>query len=338
VRHADIGRGAAFGWHADPHGASCSSRDLQNLDLTVRSRCSPGPSGCGRVRGWPARVLARTGSPRAAGAHLHGLLITPPTWTCTTPTRRTSSSYPAARAPAPARRAGHLAARAAPRASRLAPCARVSFLLAEAGLHVDGRRVTTHWGYADTSARRHPEVEVTRADLHPGRELSTSAGVTGRHRPRARPLAEDLGHDAALAVARGLVVFLRRPGNQSQFTPQLAAQTAHREPLREVQRGSPSARDADLSGRRWPTARTCRRGSSPARSRRGRHAAGPLRRTGAPGAARRRSRQHRRHRGDRQGLRLRHARGDAQRRSCCARTQPAELPPRSNRRHCACSV
>jgi len=135
----------------------------------------------------------------------------------------------------------------APRASRLVAVCTGSFLLAEAGL-LDGRRVTTHWGYADTLARRYPEVQV---DAEPifirDGALSTSAGVTAGIDLAMDLVAEDLGHDAALAVARSLVVFLRRPGNQSQFSAQLAAQTAHREPLREVQRWITERPDADLS-------------------------------------------------------------------------------------------
>ncbi|MDT7660470.1 MAG: hypothetical protein QOD04_26 [Pseudonocardiales bacterium] len=135
----------------------------------------------------------------------------------------------------------------APRASRLVSVCTGAFLLAEAGL-LTGRRVTTHWGYANTLAQRHPEVEV---DAEPifirDAELSTSAGVTAGIDLALDLVEEDLGHDAALAVARNLVVFLRRPGNQSQFSAQLAAQVAHREPLREVQRWITERPDADLS-------------------------------------------------------------------------------------------
>ncbi len=59
-------------------------------------------------------------------------------------------------------------------------------------------------------------------------------------------MEEDLGRDAALTVARHLVVFLRRPGNQAQFSAQLAAQTARREPLRDLQQWITEHPGADL--------------------------------------------------------------------------------------------
>jgi transcriptional regulator GlxA family with amidase domain len=137
--------------------------------------------------------------------------------------------------------------RNAPKANRLVSVCTGAMVLARAGL-LDGRRVTTHWAYAERLARRHPAVQV---DAEPifirDRELSTSAGVTAGIDLALDLVAEDLGHDAALAVARRLVVFLRRPGNQSQFSAQLAAQTAHREPLREVQRWISERPDSDLS-------------------------------------------------------------------------------------------
>jgi transcriptional regulator GlxA family with amidase domain len=58
---------------------------------------------------------------------------------------------------------------------------------------------------------------------------------------------EDLGRDTALTVARHLVVFLRRPGNQAQFSAQLAAQTARRAPLRDLQQWITEHPEEDLS-------------------------------------------------------------------------------------------
>ena len=69
--------------------------------------------------------------------------------------------------------------------------------------------------------------------------VSTSAGVTSGIDLALALVEEDLGRETALTIARHLVVFLRRPGNQAQFSAQLAAQTAQREPLREVQLGAP---------------------------------------------------------------------------------------------------
>ncbi len=121
------------------------------------------------------------------------------------------------------------------RAERLVSVCTGAFLLAGAGL-LDGRRATTHWAYCDTLARAHPAVEVDPDPIYirDGR-IATSAGVTSGIDLALALVEEDLGRDVALAIARHLVVFLRRPGNQAQFSAQLAAQTAQRDPLREVQ-------------------------------------------------------------------------------------------------------
>ena len=75
----------------------------------------------------------------------------------------------------------------------------------------------------------------------------TSAGVTAGIDLALALVEEDLGRDAALDIARHLVVFLRRPGIQAQFSAQLAAQLADREPLRDVQRWIADHPAADLS-------------------------------------------------------------------------------------------
>ncbi|HUA74343.1 MAG TPA: GlxA family transcriptional regulator [Solirubrobacteraceae bacterium] len=121
-------------------------------------------------------------------------------------------------------------------ARRTASVCTGAFLLAEAGL-LDGRRATTHWASAEALARRHPEVEV---DADPifvcDRGVWTSAGVTAGMDLALALVEEDHDRELALAIARHLVLFLRRPGNQSQFSATLATQQPRREPLREVQR------------------------------------------------------------------------------------------------------
>ncbi|KUO06335.1 GlxA family transcriptional regulator [Streptomyces caeruleatus] len=134
-----------------------------------------------------------------------------------------------------------------PRAERLVSVCTGAILLAGAGL-LDGRRATTHWAYCDKLARDHPEVQVDPDPIfvRDGR-VATSAGVTSGIDLALALVEEDLGRDVALGIARHLVVFLRRPGNQAQFSAQLAAQTARREPLREVQRWITEHPDTDLS-------------------------------------------------------------------------------------------
>jgi transcriptional regulator GlxA family with amidase domain len=122
------------------------------------------------------------------------------------------------------------------RARRTASVCTGAFLLAGAGL-LENRRATTHWAAADALARLHPDVHVDPDPifLRDG-HIWTSAGVTAGMDLSLALVEEDLDRDAALAIARRLVMFLRRPGNQSQFSATLAAQQPGREPLREVQR------------------------------------------------------------------------------------------------------
>jgi transcriptional regulator GlxA family with amidase domain len=134
-----------------------------------------------------------------------------------------------------------------PRAERLVSVCTGAILLAAAGF-LDGRRATTHWAYCDTLARHHPAVEVDPDPIYVrDGHIATSAGVTSGIDLALALVEEDIGREAALTIARHLVVFLRRPGNQAQFSAQLAAQTAQREPLREVQRWITEHPGDDLS-------------------------------------------------------------------------------------------
>jgi transcriptional regulator GlxA family with amidase domain len=127
-------------------------------------------------------------------------------------------------------------ARASALARRTASVCTGAFLLAAAGL-LDGRRATTHWAAASELARLHPAVRVDPQPifLRDG-DVWTSAGVTSGMDLSLALVEEDLDREAALTIARHLVLFLRRPGNQSQFSATLAAQEPIREPLREVRR------------------------------------------------------------------------------------------------------
>jgi transcriptional regulator GlxA family with amidase domain len=132
-------------------------------------------------------------------------------------------------------------------AGRLVSVCTGAFLLAEAGL-LAGRRVTTHWAYCGALAARYPEVTVEPDPIFiRDGNVATSAGVTAGIDLALALAEEDLGREAALDIARHLVVFLRRPGNQAQFSAQLAGQMASREPLRDVQRWIADHPAADLS-------------------------------------------------------------------------------------------
>jgi transcriptional regulator GlxA family with amidase domain len=122
-----------------------------------------------------------------------------------------------------------------------------AFLLARAGL-LAGRQVTTHWAYAGSLQRQFPGVNVDPEPIYvrDGRVI-TSAGVTAGIDLALALVEEDVGREAALDVARHLVVFLRRPGGQAQFSVQLRAQLARRQPLREVQQWITERPAADLS-------------------------------------------------------------------------------------------
>jgi transcriptional regulator GlxA family with amidase domain len=125
--------------------------------------------------------------------------------------------------------------RTARRARRIASVCTGAFLLAEAGL-LDGRRATTHWEFCGALQRRFPAVRVERDPIFVRDEhVFTSAGITAGMDLALELVEDDFGRDLALTVARWLVMFLRRPGGQSQFSVQLAVQLAERNGLREIQ-------------------------------------------------------------------------------------------------------
>jgi transcriptional regulator GlxA family with amidase domain len=117
----------------------------------------------------------------------------------------------------------------AKKARRVASVCTGAFLLAASGA-LDGRRAATHWSVCRELARRYPAVNVE-ADPIFVRDGSvwTSAGVTAGIDLALALVEQDLGRTVALAVARYLVVFLKRPGGQSQFSEALSLQSAEDE-------------------------------------------------------------------------------------------------------------
>jgi transcriptional regulator GlxA family with amidase domain len=137
--------------------------------------------------------------------------------------------------------------RASRRARRTVSVCTGAYLLAAAGL-LDDRNATTHWSFCDDLASTYGKVRV---DPDPvfvrDGDVWTSAGVTAGIDLALALVEEDLGPRVALALAQGLVVYLKRPGGQSQFSAALIAQQAARPELRELQAWIAGNLDAELT-------------------------------------------------------------------------------------------
>jgi transcriptional regulator GlxA family with amidase domain len=121
------------------------------------------------------------------------------------------------------------------RARRVGSVCTGAMLLARAGL-LDGRRATTHWNWCEVLIRRAPRADVDPDPIFVRDEnVYTSAGVTAGMDLALALVEEDHGPRLALQVARNLVLYLRRPGGQSQFSAALSLQSTDRQPLRELE-------------------------------------------------------------------------------------------------------
>ncbi|MFI8411133.1 GlxA family transcriptional regulator [Paeniglutamicibacter gangotriensis] len=107
-------------------------------------------------------------------------------------------------------------------AQRVASVCTGAFVLAELG-YLDGRRATTHWRHAHTLATLHPRIKVEPDVIHvrDGRYL-TSAGISAGIDLALAMVEEDLGVEIARETARELVMFMHRPGGQTQFSKALS--------------------------------------------------------------------------------------------------------------------
>jgi transcriptional regulator GlxA family with amidase domain len=100
-----------------------------------------------------------------------------------------------------------------------------SFILARAGL-LDGRRAVTHWADVAELRNQHPALLVLDDALHVSDgKFRTSAGISAGMDLALSLVEEDLGREAALAVAKRMVLFLKRSGGQRQFSSELLAQS-----------------------------------------------------------------------------------------------------------------
>jgi transcriptional regulator GlxA family with amidase domain len=226
--------------------------EVQSLDVTGPLEVFAGAQtlieAVGREdRGYEVSILSHDGAPLRTSSGLqlipHGSFSEAPRHLDTLIVAGGYGSHAASKDPATL----EWIASASKRARRTASVCTGAFLLAAAGL-LDGRRATTHWTAAKELAKRYPSVQVDPEPifLRDG-PIWTSAGVTAGMDLTLALVEEDLDRDAALAIARQLVLFLRRPGNQSQFSATLAAQEPEREPLREVRRHIVENPAADLS-------------------------------------------------------------------------------------------
>jgi transcriptional regulator GlxA family with amidase domain len=165
--------------------------------------------------------------------------------------------------------------RLAPEARRVTSVCSGAFLLAAAGL-LDGRRAATHWAECSLLARGYPAVDVDGDSIYVrDGNTWTSAGVTAGIDLALALVAEDYGRKAAAAVARQLVVYLRRSGGQAQFSALLAAQDADSEPVQDLLTWLPDhltddltipklARQANLSERHFSRVFKAEVGATPA--------------------------------------------------------------------------
>ncbi|MER7763401.1 DJ-1/PfpI family protein [Streptomyces sp. NPDC097619] len=136
---------------------------------------------------------------------------------------------------------------AAPQARRVASVCAGAHLLAAARL-LDGRTATTHWSTAAQLAAEHPEVTVDPDPIfiRSGR-VWTGAGISACMDLALALVAEDLGEETALAVARHLVMYLKRQGGQSQFSVPLSKPAASRRDIDDLRMHIADHLDGDLS-------------------------------------------------------------------------------------------
>ncbi|MEH6305971.1 GlxA family transcriptional regulator [Olivibacter sp. CPCC 100613] len=122
-----------------------------------------------------------------------------------------------------------------------------AFILAEAGI-LNGKRATSHWQVCDKMAKYYPEIKVEKDAIYiKDGNVYTSAGISTGMDLSLALVEEDFGRDVAVMVAKILVLYLKRPGNQSQFSNILMHQTVDYEPIKVAQDWIIDHLDGELS-------------------------------------------------------------------------------------------
>lgn len=134
-----------------------------------------------------------------------------------------------------------------PKVRRMASICTGAFLLAESGL-LNNRKATTHWLFCDQMANQYRNVQILpdKIFVRDG-SIYTSGGVTAGIDLALSLVEEDWGWEVAAGVARGMLIFMRRPGGQSQFSSYVFNEAKTRKDFRELQAWIISHPEEDLS-------------------------------------------------------------------------------------------
>lgn len=177
----------------------------------------------GRAPPYATQVVAAAGPSLAASAGLHLVAAPLPEVETAIDTLLVAGGPGVSEACADPALVAWVTARAS-RARRVASVCTGAFLLAATGL-LDGRRAATHWAHCDKLATLHPRIRVEPDPIFVrDGPIWTSAGITAGIDLALALVEEDLGREAALTIARHLVMFLKRPGGQAQFSAALSLQ------------------------------------------------------------------------------------------------------------------
>lgn len=133
-----------------------------------------------------------------------------------------------------------------PKVRRMVSICTGAFVLAGSGL-LNGRKATTHWMYCDQMAKQYRDIRVEpdRIFVRDG-DMYTSGGVTAGIDLALSLVEEDWGWEVAAEVARKMLIFMRRPGGQSQFSSYVFSEAKTRKDFRELQAWIVSNPHADL--------------------------------------------------------------------------------------------